>query len=312
MPVPIQVQVPIQLQANKFNWHQPVDLAVFPVPPPPVRLCFPELAPQWWRGARGWGQRWWRCQKRCAHCVRRSSQHCSDISRRRSRRPSCTPAACGGGSRGRVGKRGGDGSLWWLGRGRAVGWGEAPPLAAVGTTIPLPAPLGRCTAAPGCSARACAESCAAAALPPARASAQPPPRSRGRSRRQGRAASPGEPPRLAASCRRSTALRGASGATTASNVPAAACACSSTLNHLLLRHGAVPFPAAPPALSPTPRAPPPLLPPTRQSAADLRALIVKEEHLKFDLMRFIATTRPGAVHFVLITSTQWPGPPHPI
>ncbi len=45
MPVPIQVRVPIQVQANKINWHQPVDLTVFPVPPPPVRLCFPELAP---------------------------------------------------------------------------------------------------------------------------------------------------------------------------------------------------------------------------------------------------------------------------
>jgi hypothetical protein len=43
---------------------------------------------------------------------------------------------------GRVGKRGGEGSLWWLGRGRAVGWGEAPPFAAVGTPIPLPAPPG--------------------------------------------------------------------------------------------------------------------------------------------------------------------------
>ncbi len=37
--------MPIQVQANKFNWHQPVDLAVFPAPPPPVRLCFPDLAP---------------------------------------------------------------------------------------------------------------------------------------------------------------------------------------------------------------------------------------------------------------------------
>jgi len=43
--MPIQVQVPIQVQANKFNWHQPVDLTVFPVRPPPVRLCFPDLAP---------------------------------------------------------------------------------------------------------------------------------------------------------------------------------------------------------------------------------------------------------------------------
>ncbi len=45
MPVPIQAQVPIQFQVNKFNWHQPVHLAVFPEPPPPVRLCFPDLAP---------------------------------------------------------------------------------------------------------------------------------------------------------------------------------------------------------------------------------------------------------------------------
>jgi hypothetical protein len=35
---------------------------------------------------------------------------------------------------------------------------------------------------------------------------------------------------------------------------------------------------------------------------------VKEEYLKFELMLFIATTRHGAVHFVLITCTQWPGP----
>ncbi len=34
---------------------------------------------------------------------------------------------------------GGEGGRWWLGgRGRAVGWGEAPPLAAVSTPIPLP------------------------------------------------------------------------------------------------------------------------------------------------------------------------------
>ncbi len=45
MPVPIQAQVPIQVQANKFDWHQPVVLAVFPAPPAPVRLCFPDLAP---------------------------------------------------------------------------------------------------------------------------------------------------------------------------------------------------------------------------------------------------------------------------
>jgi hypothetical protein len=62
---------------------------------------------------------------------------------------------------------------------------------------PFLPPLGRCTAVPGCSARAGAESCAAAALPPAHASAPPPPPSRGRSRRQGRAVSPGEPQRPA-------------------------------------------------------------------------------------------------------------------
>jgi hypothetical protein len=143
-----------------------------------------------------------------------------------------------------------------------VGWGKRRRWPLSAHQSPFPPPLGSCTAAPECSARAGAESCAADALPPARASAPPPPSSRGRSRRQGRSASPGEPPRPAAPRRSSAALRGASGATTARNVRAAACACSSTLHHVLLRHSAVPFPAAPPALSPTPRAPPPLPPPT--------------------------------------------------
>ncbi len=143
---------------------------------------------------------------------------------------------------------------------------------------PFPPPLGRYTAAPRCSARAGAEGCAAAALPPARASAPPPPRSRGPSRRQGRAASPGEPPRPAAPLRSSAAFRGASGATTARNVRAAACACSSTLHHLLLRHGTVPFPAAPPALSPTPRAPPPLPPPTPTLTRSPAGAVMKWGH----------------------------------
>jgi hypothetical protein len=122
---------------------------------------------------------------------------------------------------------------------------EAPLSAAVGTQIKLPA-------APGplhCSARvqrpgpAGAGSFAADSLLPPRASALPPPRSRGRNRRQSRAASPGEPPRPAPPRSSRAAPRGASGATTASSVSAAACACSSTTScsvtaqyHLRQRH----------------------------------------------------------------------------